>query len=229
MRKFLSILLLCLLIATSINVILTRNKLVDSAPKTSTETTESTTGTALVGGNFTLINQEGNAVTPQDFQGKVMVVFFGFTHCPDICPVTAATFAKTLTLLGEKAAQIAPLFITVDPKRDTPEVLKTYLANVDPRIIGLTGTPEHITAAVAAYKAYAAPAQADASESAEHGEEHEHHSSANHASNHHDTQEYTINHSGFVYVMDKKGVYAQHFAYNVAAEDLAAAIDALLH
>ncbi len=89
-----------------------------------------------------------------------MLVFFGFTHRPDICPVTSAGLSEAMTLLGADADKVVPVFITVDPERDTPEVMKAYLANFDARFVGLTGTPEQIKSVTEAYKAYYAKHEA---------------------------------------------------------------------
>lgn len=111
-------------------------------------------GTASVGGPFTLTNQDGQRVSERDFAGRTHLVFFGFTHCPDVCPTTLQQIGDVLQALGPKGRDTRALFIAVDPERDTPEALKTYLASFDPRIVGLTGSPEEVSAAVKAYRAY---------------------------------------------------------------------------
>ncbi|WP_342166749.1 SCO family protein [Methylobacterium sp. SD21] len=112
-------------------------------------------GTATVGGPFTLVNQDGRTVTEKDFGGATHLVFFGFTHCPDVCPTTLQQISDVLAALGPKAKAMKVAFVTVDPERDDPASLKTYLSSFDPRITGLTGTPEQITAVEKAYRAYA--------------------------------------------------------------------------
>ncbi|KQP08595.1 MAG: SCO family protein [Methylobacterium sp.] len=107
-----------------------------------------------VGGPFTLTDQDGRRVTERDFSGKTHLVFFGFTHCPDVCPTTLQQIGDVLQALGPKAKDTKALFIAVDPERDTPAALKTYLTSFDPRIVGLTGTPEEIAAVVKGYRAY---------------------------------------------------------------------------
>ncbi|GJE55463.1 MULTISPECIES: SCO family protein [Methylobacterium] len=109
---------------------------------------------SAVGGPFTLVNQEGRTVTERDFAGATHLVFFGFTHCPDVCPTTLQQISDVLAALGPKADKLKVAFVTVDPERDTPETLKTYLSSFDPRITGLTGTPEQVAAAVKAYRGY---------------------------------------------------------------------------
>lgn len=111
-------------------------------------------GTSSVGGPFTLTNQDGQRVTDRDYAGRTHLVFFGFTHCPDVCPTTLQQIGDVLQALGPKGKDTRALFIAVDPERDTPEALKTYLASFDPRIVGLTGLPEEVNAAVKAYRAY---------------------------------------------------------------------------
>lgn len=110
--------------------------------------------TSSVGGPFTLTDQDGRRVTERDFAGATHLVFFGFTHCPDVCPTTLQQIGDVLQALGPKGKDTKALFIAVDPERDTPEALKTYLASFDPRIVGLTGSPEEVTAAVKGYRAY---------------------------------------------------------------------------
>ena len=112
------------------------------------------TGTALVGGPFSLTDQDGRKVTDKDFLGKYMLVFFGYTYCPDICPTELQVMSAALDNLGAKADDIQPIFITFDPQRDTPEVLKQYVTNFHPRLIALTGTPEEIAVAAKAYRVF---------------------------------------------------------------------------
>ncbi|MCJ2023326.1 SCO family protein [Methylobacterium sp. J-067] len=112
-------------------------------------------GTATVGGPFTLVNQDGRTVTEKDFSGATHLVFFGFTHCPDVCPTTLQQISDVMAALGPKAKAMKVAFVTVDPERDDPASLKTYLSSFDPRITGLTGTPEQIAAVEKAYRAYA--------------------------------------------------------------------------
>ncbi len=100
-----------------------------------------TSGKALIGGPFTLVGRDGKPVTDQAFRGKYMLVFFGFTHCPDICPAELQVMAAALDELGPKANEIIPIFITLDPERDTPMVVSDYVANFSQRFVGLTGSP----------------------------------------------------------------------------------------
>ena len=108
-----------------------------------------------IGGSFTLISQDGRPMTDADFRGKNIFVFFGFTNCPDVCPLTLDNLSRAMVLLGADANKIQPLFISVDPLRDTPNVLREYLEHFDHRIIGLTGTPKQVEAVQKAYRIFA--------------------------------------------------------------------------
>ena len=109
-----------------------------------------------IGGPFRLVDSAGQTVTNQTYRGKYMLVYFGYTYCPDVCPTTLQAMTNALDALGPKAEQIAPLFITVDPARDTPAVMKRYTAAFSPRLIGLTGSPEQIARVTKEYHVYAA-------------------------------------------------------------------------
>jgi protein SCO1/2 len=111
-------------------------------------------GGPVVGGPFTLENADGQTVTDRDFRGKYMLVYFGYTYCPDVCPTTLNAVADALDKLGNKADRLQPLFVTVDPRRDTPAVMKQYTAAFTPRLEGLTGTPAEIAAAAKEYHVY---------------------------------------------------------------------------
>lgn len=157
-----------------------------------------------IGGPFSLTDHTGAAVTDATYRGRMMLVFFGFTHCPDICPTELQVMAEVLDRLGEDAARVAPLFISVDPERDTPEALARYVDLFDPRIIGLTGTPEQIAAVARAYRVYYAKVHPP------------------------DATEYTMDHSSFVYLMDAEGRFAGLFRHGAPAAEIAAAIRAQL-
>ena len=113
---------------------------------------------AAIGGAFTLVDQNGHQVRDQDFAGKYRIVYFGFAQCPDVCPTDLAQIGQTLRSLEKSdptvAAKIQPLFITVDPERDTPAVLKDYVAAFHPRLVGLTGSPQQIADAAKRYAVY---------------------------------------------------------------------------
>jgi protein SCO1 len=109
---------------------------------------------AAIGGPFSLTDQNGRTVTDQDFKGRPFLVFFGFTHCPDICPTTMFEISEIMKKLGPDADRMRALFITVDPERDTPTALKDYLSSFDPRITAVTGDEAAIAAVAKAYRAY---------------------------------------------------------------------------
>ncbi len=199
MIKFCTFLIFLLLVVTTVMLVATKNNLTGDVQVSEPQGE----GTPQVGGDFSLVNQDGLAVTNKDFLGKIMLVFFGFTSCPDICPVASATYAKILESLGDKAQQVAPVFITVDPEVDTPEVLKEYLGKIDKRIIGLTGTDEQVEKAASAYKAYFAKTKNEAGAD-------------------------QVDHSGFIYIIDKNGAYVQHFPYDAGADEIVSAISKLL-
>jgi protein SCO1 len=113
------------------------------------------TGQAAIGGPYRLINQDGKPVSDRDFRGRYQLIYFGYTFCPDVCPTTLALIAAALEKMGPDAMRIAPIFITVDPDRDTPSVLKKYLAAFDPRFIGLTGGQDELSKVEKEYKVYA--------------------------------------------------------------------------
>jgi protein SCO1/2 len=104
------------------------------------------------GGPFSLIDHLGRPRTDRDFQGRFLLVTFGYTACPDICPTGLRTMGQALDLVGAKAGNVQPLFISVDPDRDRPDALKRYVANFHPRLVGLTGTPSQVRAVARAYR-----------------------------------------------------------------------------
>ena len=152
---------------------------------------------ATVGGQFKLTDQNGRTVTEQDMKGRPYLVFFGFTHCPDICPTTLFDISEVLRKLGADADRAGALFITVDPERDTPQAMKTYLSSFDPHLRGLTGDQAAVDAAVKAYRAYAKKVP-----TSEGG--------------------YTMDHTALVYLMDKDGGFVAPFNLKRRPEESAA-------
>ena len=114
---------------------------------------------AKIGGPFTLIDQNGRTVTDRAFAGRYRIMYFGYTYCPDVCPTDAAAIGKAVAMLDasdpDLARRIVPVFVTVDPERDTPAVLKSFVANFHPRMVGLTGTPAQIAAVSKAFAIFA--------------------------------------------------------------------------
>lgn len=164
----------------------------------------------LPGGPFTLVDHTGRAVTDRDFRGSFLLVFFGYTHCPDVCPATLAEVSATLKALDEDARHVRPLFITVDPERDTPGVLASYVRAFHPAIVGLTGTPEQIRAVTKAYKAHYAkvPLKSDG----KHGH----------------PLRYSVDHSAFVYLMGPDGAFLDVFRFGASPEKMAEKVRELL-
>lgn len=118
----------------------------------STPVAVTSVGKPAIGGPFSLVNHRGERVTEATFKGKPTAYFFGFTHCPEVCPTTLFEMTERLKELGPDADQLNVAFVTVDPERDTPELLKTYLESFDPRIVGLTGTPDEVAAMARTFK-----------------------------------------------------------------------------
>ncbi|MGF9764182.1 SCO family protein [Microvirga sp. 0TCS3.31] len=114
--------------------------------------TVTTSGVPAVGGPFSLVNHRGERVTQDTFKAKPTAYFFGFTHCPEVCPTTLFEMTQHLKELGPDSDRLNVAFVTVDPERDTPELLKTYMESFDPRIVALTGTPEELAAAARAFR-----------------------------------------------------------------------------
>lgn len=154
-------------------------------------------GKALVGGPFTLVDPTRKTVTDQDFRGRYMLIFFGFTHCPDICPAELQVMAGALDQLGDKASKVVPIFITLDPERDTPEVVGAYVKNFGPNIVGLTGSMDAISAAAQAYRVSFSKFQDQNSQT-----------------------DYTIDHSALAYLMGTNGEYITHIPYGTSVAQM---------
>src|SRR4051795_8871436 len=113
------------------------------------------TAPAAIGGPFRLTDQAGQTVTEKNLQGKPTLIFFGFTHCPDVCPTSLFEISEVLRALGKDADRVNAYFISVDPERDTKDAMKDYLSSFDPHLKGLTGDPEQIAKVLSAYRVYA--------------------------------------------------------------------------
>lgn len=159
--------------------------------------TGESTGVAAVGGPFKLVDQDGRLADESLLEGKWTAVFFGFTYCPDICPVTLQTLGQAQQLMGARGRELQTVFITVDPARDTPQQLKAYLTSpVFPRpTIGLTGSPEQVAAAAKAYRApYSQEGGGD---------------------------DYVMNHPAMLYLMDKRGRFNRIIPHGLTPQDTA--------
>jgi protein SCO1/2 len=158
-----------------------------------------------VGGPFELIDHSGRTRTEQDFRGRLMLVYFGFTYCPDVCPTDLQAIGLAMDKLGADSANVQPLFVTVDPERDTPAHLAEYVKLFHPRLIGLTGSAEAIRKAADAYKVYYA--RVDLNRDAG----------------------YTVDHTAFIYLMDRDGNYLGFFPPGTSADRMVEIIRPHLH
>jgi protein SCO1/2 len=154
-------------------------------------------GAPPIGGPFRLVDQDGKAVTEQDLQGRPSLLFFGFTNCPDICPTALFEMSEVLNRLGNDAEKVNAVFVTVDPERDRPEVMKDYLSNFNPRLRGFTGDPTDLTAMLKSYRVYWRKVPQP-------------------------NGEYTMDHSAAVYLMDKQVHFIAPFSLKRKPEDAAA-------
>ncbi len=152
---------------------------------------------SAIGGPFKLIDQNGKAITDQDMKGRPFLVFFGYTHCPDVCPTTLFELSEVMHALGKDADGVNTLFITVDPERDTVAVMKDYLSSFDPHLLGATGDQKAIDATEKQYRVYAkkVPTQKG---------------------------DYSMDHSAVVYLMDKQGHFVAPFNLNRKPAEAAA-------
>lgn len=150
----------------------------------------------LIGGDFELINADGKQIKTKDYRGKLMLVYFGFTNCPMICPTDLGAMSMALEGLGDGLDEVQPIFVTIDPERDKIEQMKTYMSNFHPKIEALTGAPEQIAKAANAYKVYYKKVE---------GEE---------------LSEYLMNHSAYMYLMDRDGNYITHFRHEQPVDEI---------
>ncbi len=157
-------------------------------------------GVARVGGPFNLVDQDGKARTEKDFAGRLMLTYFGYSFCPDVCPTALQAMTVALKTLGKDAEKVQPIFVTVDPARDTPAQLKEYVSNFYPGTVGLTGPEEEIRNAAKAYRIYYRKA------------------------NDGGAAEYLMDHSSIVFLMGRDGSYLTHFTHQTPPEKMAEVI-----
>jgi len=156
-----------------------------------------------IGGSFALTDQNGQTVKDSDFRGKLMLVYFGYTFCPDVCPTTLSQVAQVMkTLTPEQQAQIVPIFITVDPERDTVEQMGSYVASFSPALIGLTGSLDQIKAVAKQYHVFFRKAGTG--------------------------EAYGVDHSSILYLMGKDGRFLRHFDGNASNQDIASGLQQAL-
>ena len=159
---------------------------------------------ATLGGSFNLVDQDGTPRTDADYHGSYPLIYFGFTHCPDLCPRSLGAMGAAIDDLAArapaKAQRVVPILITVDPARDTAAVMKSYVASFHPRLVGLTGSADEIERVTRAFGAFYAPVPENGGG-------------------------YAMDHSGFILLMGPEGEYVTHFEPNVGAEELAAELE----
>ena len=163
-------------------------------------------GEVQIGGPFTLVNSEREAVSEDILLGRYSLIYFGFTYCPDICPIALQNITEVIEALGSAGDSIAPVFITVDPERDSPEVMGDYISHFHPRFVGLTGTIEQTQQAAEQYKVYAKKSfltDADGNT----------------------TDDYLVDHTGFTYLVGPDGRYADHFSKDATVQEMVARIE----
>jgi len=153
-----------------------------------------------LGGAFDLVNQAGQPVTERDFAGRWLLVYFGFTYCPDVCPTELGIMASALDAMGPAGEAVTPILITIDPQRDTPDQLADYVSRFHPRMLGLTGTPEQIAAAARRYRVYFARVQRP------------------------DMTDYLMDHSSFIYLVGPDARVRALFRPETSPETIAAAV-----
>jgi protein SCO1 len=151
---------------------------------------------AAIGGPFQLVNQNGDAVTQDKLAGKPTLLFFGYTHCPDVCPTTLFEVSELLRALGKDADRVNAYFVSVDPERDTPTIIKDYLSSFDPHLNGLTGDPDATAKMLAAYRVYSKKVPGK-------------------------DGDYTMDHSAMVYLMDRNGHFVAPFKLDRKPEEAA--------
>ena len=151
-------------------------------------------GTAGIGGPFQLTDQNGKPRTDADFRGQYLLVFFGYSNCPDTCPTTLQTLSQALDKLGPAAAHVTPIFVTIDPERDTVAALKDYAQNFHPRLVTLTGSADQIAAVAKEYRVYYAKAG--------------------------DGPNYSMDHTALIYLMGPDGRYLANFPPQISADEI---------
>lgn len=158
-------------------------------------------GKALIGGHFSLIDHTGKRVSEKDFLGQYLLVYFGYTYCPEVCPTTLQSISNAMDLLGEQADDVTPLFITVDPERDNREQLAEYVSNFHKRTVGLTGTKDELREVSKAYRVYIKKVISE--------------------------DAVDFDHSSLTFLMDRDGTYITHFAYGVQGDVMAKKIKSI--
>ncbi|WP_020594535.1 SCO family protein [Kiloniella laminariae] len=159
---------------------------------------------ALIGGPFSLVDHNGKAVTEKEFEGKYMLIYFGYTFCPDVCPTSLTLLSDAMDIVEagdpELAKLVVPVFITVDPERDTVSALKDYVGHFYPTMVGLTGSLEQVSAAAKSYKVFYQKTEAE------------------------ESSEYLMDHSSITYLMGPDGAYVKHYSHGTSGEIMGASL-----
>jgi protein SCO1/2 len=158
-----------------------------------------TSGTAAIGGPFTLVATDGQMVTDRTYLGKWLLIYFGYTSCPDACPTALNSMGLALEKLGTRAGELQPLFVTIDPERDSRDVAANYLTSFDSRIVGLTGTEDQIERVIKEYRLYVSREKPDAG-----------------------GKNYLVSHSSYIYLMDPRAAFVNVIQSDAAGDDIAA-------
>jgi len=163
---------------------------------------------STIGGPFSLVDHNGNSVTDQSFLGRHMLVYFGYTYCPDVCPTALTDMGNALDMLGDEAKHLTPVFITIDPERDTPEYLREYVQHFHPRLVALTGTVDQVKAVTKVYGVYSAKVYEDPEKK--------------------DPDDYLMDHTSVIFLMGPQGNFKQHFGHRIDSETMARRIREIL-
>jgi protein SCO1/2 len=158
-----------------------------------------TSGTAAIGGPFTLVATDGQMVTDRTYLGKWLLIYFGYTSCPDACPTALNSMGLALEKLGTRAGELQPLFVTIDPERDSRDVVANYLTSFDSRIVGLTGTEDQIERVIKEYRLYVSREKPDAG-----------------------GKNYLVSHSSYIYLMDPRAAFVNVIQSDAAGDDITA-------
>lgn len=159
--------------------------------------TNTQTGNALLGGDFQLTTHKGHPIDTKQFRGKYMMIYFGYSFCPDICPTALENMSEAMMKLADLGPKIQPIFVTVDPDRDTVKQLETYIQSFHPRFLALTGSKESLDKAIKSFRVYAQKVEDEGA------------------------SDYLIDHSSIVYVMGPDGKYVAHFSHQIPGEEMA--------
>lgn len=202
-KKFLLLGCVVVVLLIGANILLEKK----STPSTATVVNKGAVeNDVAIGGDFEMTNHLGERVTNESYAGSYRLVFFGFTHCPDVCPTNLTHISTAMQMLGDDASKVVPIFVTVDPERDNAAVMKEYIAPFHPKMVGLTGTNGDVEAIKKAYKVYGRKMKMEWMAD----------------------DEYLMDHSAFTYVMDKEGKYITHFTHNTDGETISKKLKEIL-